>query len=102
MLIAIVAGGNVLLEGVPGGQQVVQTRNFEQTRYYYTFDTPNVGKYEVQITYTFGENTYVSNTVFCLARSPEYAAFAMSSAAAGCLNRYTWQLLLPGDLPVSR
>ena len=56
--------------------------NFDQTRYYYTFETPDVGKYEVQISYTFGDAPYVSNTVFYLARSPEYDAFAMCSAAS--------------------
>ena len=67
---------------MPDGQQVVKTLNFDQTRYYYTFETPNVGKYEVQITYVFGDTTYVSNSVFYLARSPEYDAFAMCSAAS--------------------
>lgn len=67
---------------MPDGQHVEQTLNFDQTRYYYTFETPYVGKYEVQITYEFGGTTYVSNSVFYLARSPEYDAFAMCSAAS--------------------
>jgi hypothetical protein len=67
---------------MPDGNQVEKTLHFDQTRYYYTFQTPAVGKYQVQITYDFGEEQYVSNTVFYLARSPEYDAFAMCSAAS--------------------
>ena len=67
---------------MPNGQQVEQVLNFDQTRYYYTFETPDVGKYEVQITYNFGDEPFVSHTVFYLARSPEYDAFAMCSAAS--------------------
>ena len=67
---------------MPDGQQVEKTLSFDQTRYYYSFETPDVGKYTVQITYQFGDDTYVSNSVFYLARSPEYDAFAMCSAAS--------------------
>lgn len=67
---------------MPDGSQVEKTLYFDQTRYYYTFQTPAVGKYQVQITYDFGTEQYVSNTVFYLARSPEYDAFAMCSAAS--------------------
>ena len=67
---------------LPDGTQVEKTLNFDQTRYYYTFETPDVGKYSVQITYTYADTTYVSNSVFYLARSPEYDAFAMCSAAS--------------------
>ena len=67
---------------MPDGGQVEKTLHFDQSRYYYTFQTPDVGKYQVQITYDFGTEQYVSNTVFYLARSPEYDAFAMCSAAS--------------------
>lgn len=67
---------------MPGDKQVEQTLYFDQTRYYYTFETPDVGKYEVQITYQTKDNSYVSQSAFHLARSPEYDAFAMCSAAS--------------------
>ena len=41
-----------------------------------------MGKYEVQITYQTKDNSYVSQSAFHLARSPEYDAFAMCSAAS--------------------
>ena len=66
---------------MPDGSVVEQTLNFDRTRYYYEFETPNIGKYQIQITYIHGDETYESNTVFHLARSPEYDSFAMCSAA---------------------
>ena len=66
---------------MPDGTQVEQKLNFDRTRYYYSFETPMVGKYEVQITYSFGDKQYPASAVFYLARSPEYDAFAMCSAA---------------------
>ena len=67
---------------MPSGEVVEKTLNFDQTRYFYSFETPDVGKYEIQISYAFGDLSYVSNSVFYLARSPEYDAFAMCSAAS--------------------
>ena len=66
---------------MPSGQVVEQTLNFDKTRYYYEFETPEIGKYQIQITYQHGDEPYVSNTVFHLAYSPEYDSFAMCSAA---------------------
>lgn len=69
---------------MPDGSQVEQTLNFDKTRYYYEFETPEIGKYQIDISYIHGDVTYDSSAVFHLARSPEYDSFAICSA--GSLN----------------
>ena len=66
---------------MPNGQVVEQTLNFDKTRYYYEFQTPEIGKYEIQITYTQNGENRQFHTSFHLSRSPEYDSFAMCSAA---------------------
>ena len=66
---------------MPDGTIVSKTLNFDQTRYYYEFNTPMLGKYQVQITYSYGKETYVNTAVFHIDRSPEYDSFVLYSAA---------------------
>ena len=66
---------------MPDGSVVTKTLNFDQTRYYYEFNTPLLGKYEVQIEYSYGQETYVNTAVFHIDRSPEYDSFVLYSAA---------------------
>lgn len=65
----------------PDGSVDAQTLRFDRTRYYYEFLTPMLGKYQVQITYSYGNNTYVNTAVFHIDRSPEYDSFVLYSAA---------------------
>ena len=65
----------------PDGSVEEQVLNFDQTRYYYSFDTPDLGKYQVQIRYSYGVNSYENTAVFHIDRSPEYDSFVLYSAA---------------------
>ena len=66
----------------PDGSVEDKVLYFDQTRYYYEFATPMIGKYQVTITYSYGTNTYVNTAVFHIDRSPEYDAFVLYSAAS--------------------
>ena len=60
-----------------------QVLHFDRTRYYYEFDTPNIGKYSVKIKYTYvAVQSYEVETNFYIARSPEYDSFVVYSAAS--------------------
>ena len=65
----------------PDGSVENKTLNFDQTRYYYAFSTPELGKYEVKINYSYGVNSYENTAVFHIDRSPEYDSFVLYSAA---------------------
>ena len=65
----------------PDGTVEERQLNFDQTRFYYSFDTPQLGKYTVQIRYSYGVNTYENTAVFHIDRSPEYDSFVLYSAA---------------------
>ena len=65
----------------PDGSVDSQTLFFDQTRYYYSFNTPLLGKYQVQISYSYGTNTYNNTAAFHIDRSPEYDSFVLYSAA---------------------
>ncbi len=49
---------------------------FDLNRYYATVDTPDLGKYNIEITYTYGNHSFTSDTYFTLAYSEEYNSFA--------------------------
>ena len=66
----------------PDGQVESHTLHFDRTRYYYEFDTPGVGKYEVKINYSYGVQDYETVMSFYIVRSPEYDSFAVYSAAS--------------------
>ena len=66
----------------PDGTVETQTLHFDRTRYYYEFNTPDVGKYAVQIRYSYGTVSYDVTTNFYIVRSPEYDSFTVYSAAS--------------------
>ncbi len=66
----------------PDGTVVKQTLHFDRSRYYYEFATPDVGKYAVQIQYSYGTVSYDITTYFYIVRSPEYDSFTVYSAAS--------------------
>lgn len=65
----------------PDGSVETKVLNFDQTRYYYDFSTPDLGKYQVTIQYSYGVNSYENTAVFHIDRSPEYDSFVLYSAA---------------------
>ena len=65
----------------PNGDRESQTLHFDRTRYYYEFETPEIGKYAVEIVYSYGDQRYEITTNFYIVRSPEYDSFVVFSAA---------------------
>ena len=67
----------------PDGSVEEQVLHFDRTRYYYEFETPDIGKYSVQINYSYGNiSDYEVTTNFYIVRSPEYDSFVVYSAAS--------------------
>ena len=61
---------------LPDGTVSEEQMVFDLNRYYAIIDTPVVGKYHIEITYTYGNHSFTSDTYFTLAFSEEYNAFA--------------------------
>ena len=49
---------------------------FDLNRYFVSIDTPGLGKYSIEITYTYGNHSFASSTYFTMSYSDEYDAFA--------------------------
>lgn len=65
----------------PDGTVTEKTLTFDQTRYFYDFATPDVGKYTVEINYTNNGQVFTATSAFNISYSPEYDSFAACSAA---------------------
>ena len=61
---------------LPDGSVVEEAMIFNLNRYYTEVSTPDLGKYHVEITYTYGTHSFTSSTYFTIAYSEEYNAFA--------------------------
>ena len=59
----------------PDGSVVEGEMRFDLNRYYADFDTPIEGRYHVEITYTYGNHSFTSDTYFTLPYSEEYDSF---------------------------
>ena len=59
------------------GGEVVDSGSmtFDRNRYYAEIDTPDIGKYGVKITYTYGNHSFDAETYFNVSYHPEYDAF---------------------------
>ncbi len=77
---------------MPDGTQVTETLIFDSTRYFYSFETPKIGNYTIDIKYTYGERVFESQSVFNISYSPEYNMFEVfnpSDLHAAIRNRGT-------------
>ena len=59
----------------PDGSVVEGEMRFDLNRYYADFDTPIEGRYHVEITYTYGNHSFTSDTYFTLPYCEEYDSF---------------------------
>ncbi len=59
----------------PDGSVTEEAMIFDLNRYFATADTPDVGKYHIEITYTYGNHSFTSDTYFTIAYSEEYDSF---------------------------
>ncbi|MBQ8371710.1 MAG: VWA domain-containing protein [Clostridia bacterium] len=75
---AVVKPGAVVTATVtmPDGSVIGEELIFRTNSYFYTFETPLLGQYNIHISYTHDGKTYESNTPFCLPYSSEYDSFA--------------------------
>lgn len=64
-----------LVMRTPGGEEITEQLIFDSERYRFSFPVSEIGKYALQITYSYGENSFTSDSVFNLSYSPEYDAF---------------------------
>ena len=88
---------NVKLEIIMPSEEIViaDTQSgvsFNSTSYGYSFATPYIGKYDIKVTYSYGEKSYESYSSFNISYSPEYDSFAIFNPAvlhAAVRNRGT-------------
>ena len=59
----------------PDGSIIEEAMIFDLNRYYATVETPELGKYHIEITYTYGNHSFTSDTYFTFAYSEEYDSF---------------------------
>ena len=69
------AKASIRLTGPDGSVQDGEMK-FDLNRYYIDLATPDEGRYHVEITYTYGNHSFTSDTYFTLPYSEEYNAFA--------------------------
>ena len=59
---------------------------FDSEKFFYSFETPEIGKYDIKVIYSYGEGedgiSYPSETFFNLSYSPEYDSFQIFEASA--------------------
>ena len=60
---------------LPDGTVTDAQPTFDSKCYSYTFPSAQIGKYKVEITYAYGENSFASQSVFNISYSPEYDSF---------------------------
>lgn len=65
----------------PGGTVFSEQLIFDSERYSFFFPADEVGKYAVEITYSYDDNSFTSQSVFNLSYSPEYDAFVTFDSA---------------------
>ncbi len=66
----------------PDGKVTEQQLVFDLNKYSTSFDTPKVGRYHIEITYSYGNHSFVSNTYYNVPYGPEYDAFAVYDVAS--------------------
>ena len=64
---------------MPDGTQHEQSLTFDSEKYFYKFETPMAGRYEIKVQYDYDDERYESVTYFTLSYSPEYNAFTVFS-----------------------
>ena len=68
---------------MPGSATPVEEiLTFDSARYFYDFDTPDLGKYDIEITYAYDDNVFTSRTAYNISYSPEYDRFVIFDAGS--------------------
>ena len=66
----------------PDGTVAEQQLVFDLNRYFTSFDTPDTGKYNIEITYSYGTHSFSSINCFNVPYYSEYDAFAVFDVAS--------------------
>ncbi len=66
----------------PDGSVTEQQPVFDLNEYRTTFDTAKVGRYHIEITYSYGNHTFAASTYYTIAYDAEYDAFAAYDVAS--------------------
>ncbi len=66
----------------PDGKSVTERLIFDASRYFYRFETPLLGRYDISVTYGAPSGTFTSASEFHISYSPEYDSFANFDASA--------------------
>ena len=77
---------------LPDGSEITERLTFDSTRYFYSFETPQRGRYLIRVHYAYADKTFESESAFHLGYAPEYDAFAVfdpASLHAAIRNRGT-------------
>jgi hypothetical protein len=65
----------------PGDQVTEKKLTFDLNRYFTAFKTGEIGKYQIEITYSYGTHTFTSKTYFDVSYYPEYNSFEVFDIA---------------------
>ena len=65
----------------PSGKVTEKNLTFDLNRYFTSFKTTEIGKYQIEITYSYGTHTFTSKTYFDVSYYPEYNAFEVFDIA---------------------
>ena len=65
----------------PDGKSVTERLIFDASRYFYRFETPLLGRYDISVTYEAPSGVFESASEFHISYSPEYDSFANFDAS---------------------
>ncbi len=66
----------------PDGKVTEQQLVFDLNKYSSSFETPMTGRYHIEITYSYGNHSFVSSTYYTVPYGPEYDSFAVYDVAS--------------------
>ncbi len=66
----------------PDGTETKQQLVFDLNKYQAVFDTPTAGRYQIEVTYTYGTHKFSSSSYYTVPYSAEYDAFAVCDVAS--------------------
>ncbi len=61
----------------PNGRTSESALVFDLNRYFTSFETPETGRYNIEITYSYGNHSFTSKTYYTVPYYPEYDAFTV-------------------------
>lgn len=84
---------------LPNGQVLKRDLAFDSQKYFYTFESTQIGKYNIQVTYTYMDKDYVTDINFENAFLPEHDAFATFDKANVYEFMRNFGTITEGEIP---